>query len=71
MLGQGVYKIPYFCVKSNIGQIGTSFKAGLKEHIADTVHNWKLKNILIRKMTTNLANLANPLFIVLIINPTF
>jgi len=39
MLGLGVYMIPYSCGKSYIGQTSRTFKAKLKEHIADTTYN--------------------------------
>jgi predicted GIY-YIG superfamily endonuclease len=39
MLGQGVYQIPCSYGKLYIGQTSRSFKARLKEHIADTFHN--------------------------------
>jgi hypothetical protein len=47
MLGPRVYQIPCSYGKSYIGQTGRSFKARLKEHIADTNHNQSLSQLLL------------------------
>jgi hypothetical protein len=47
MLGPGVYQIPCSRGKSYIGQISRSFKACLKEHIANTTHNNISKSVIV------------------------